>query len=217
MASIPKPPVKSAGVSAAHSDTRKAAVKKAAEKGVSPVKTGVSAKKKVTAKKAAKEPHSDTPAGARARTARVFFSEVTLELIFDRVASGESLKAICALPGMPSRKAVYEWIAEDKDVERRYSVAQMSKVESFLDQTISIADDGSQDTYTDKEGNERTDPEVLGRSKLRVEARLRYAEMIAPAKYGKHSTLAVDLTVKLGDDEMNDRIAALMRKAAGGR
>ena len=214
---MPGPPVKSVGVSAARSDTKKAAVKKAVKKGVSPVKTGVSAKKKVTAKKAAPKAKSDKRAHTHARKTGIYFSEKTLQGIFDRIALGEPVVQICAGPDMPTRKTLYEWIAADKDVERRYAVALTSKADKYMDETISIADDGSQDTYTDKDGNERTDTEVLGRSKLRVETRMRYAALIAPKKYGAHQSLDIDLTVKLGDDEMNDRIAALMRKAAGGR
>ena len=217
MASMPKPPAKSEAVSTAHSDTRKVVAKKASAKVASPVKTGVAAKKKVTAKKAAPKAKSDKRAPAHARKTGIYFSEETLQSILDRIALGEPVVKICAGPGMPTRKTLYEWIAADKDVERRYAVALTSKADKYMDETISIADDGSQDTYTDKDGNERTDTEVLGRSKLRVETRMRYAALIAPKKYGAHQSLDIDLTVKLGDDEMNDRIAALMRKAAGGR
>ena len=186
-------------------------------KGVSPVKTGTVAKKKVTAKKGVLKAKSDKRAHAHARKTGIYFSEETLQGIFDRIALGEPVVQICAGPGMPTRKSLYEWIAADKDIERRYAVALTSKADKYMDETIGIADDGARDKYIDKDGNERTDNDVLGRSKLRVETRMRYAALIAPKKYGAHQTMDIDLNVSLKSEEVDDRIEALIRKAAGGR
>jgi hypothetical protein len=203
---------------------KKPVVKKAGSKAVSPVKKApkkvslqAAAKKKISVKKVGSKVRSDHLAPAPARKPRVFFSEVTLAKILDQVADGIALRTICEAEGMPSRKAVYEWIAADKDVERRYTVALQQRAEDYVHETIAIADESSNDTYTDQEGEIRTNTEVIARSKLRVETRMKYAALIAPKKYGTHSTMEIDLTVKLTEAETDDRIAALMRKAAGGR
>jgi hypothetical protein len=56
----------------------------------------------------------------------IYSDELAAE-ICERLASGESLAAICRDERMPSRKVVHEWIADDRDGFRdKYARASCS-------------------------------------------------------------------------------------------
>ena len=54
----------------------------------------------------------------------------------------------------------------------------------MADQILEIADDGTNDTYTDSEGNELTNYDVIARSKIRIDARKWLASKLLPKKFG---------------------------------
>ena len=156
-------------------------------------------------------------APARARKPRTYRSVEVILGILNRVAGGELLSQICTVPELPSRKAFFEWIAADADIRARYKLALQFRSETYADETIAIADDSSKDRYVDKNGNVRIDHEEIGRSKLRIYARLWYASKIAPKKYGNRQQFGVDMGTSLKAEELDARLAVQMRKAAGGR
>lgn len=125
-----------------------------------------------------------TIAPARAIKPRITFSEELISTIFNRVSSGESINKICSTPDMPSRKSFFDWVDKDKEIQRRYEMALLARTDFYADEIIEIADDSSRDTYIDAEGNERTDTEVVARSKLRMDARKWYVSKMNPKKYG---------------------------------
>ena len=49
---------------------------------------------------------------------------------------------------------------------------------------LEIADDSSQDTYIDRNGQQVTNHEVVTLAKLRIDARKWYASKLMPKKYG---------------------------------
>ena len=70
------------------------------------------------------------------------------------------------------------------DFSEQYARAREAQADKLAEEILAIADDGRSDTYLDGEGNEKTDSEVIQRSKLRVEARKWLASKMAPKKYG---------------------------------
>jgi hypothetical protein len=62
----------------------------------------------------------------------------------------------------------------------------------LIDQAQDIADDGSNDTYTDDEGKTRTDHDVIARSKLRVDTLFKRAACYCPRLYGTKVALGGD-------------------------
>jgi len=48
----------------------------------------------------------------------------TREHILARLAAGESLRAICATPGMPSASTVCGWARKNPEFKRRYRAAR---------------------------------------------------------------------------------------------
>ena len=66
----------------------------------------------------------------------------------------------------------------------QYARAREAQADQFAEDIIAIADDGIGDTYTDADGNERTNQDVIARSRLRVDARKWLASKMAPKRYG---------------------------------
>lgn len=104
--------------------------------------------------------------------------------ICERLADGESLRAICRDEAMPGRSTVMRWLVENEAFRDLYAQARVLQADAVAEDTIDIADFGANDTYTDSDGNKRTDYDVIQRSKLRVDARKWYASKLNPRKYG---------------------------------
>lgn len=101
-----------------------------------------------------------------------------------RLASGELLKDICSEKGMPSRSTVYHWLFSRPEFSDTYARAREAQMESWAEDIIEIADDGSNDTYEDDEGNEKVNHDVIQRSKLRVDSRKWLMSKLSSKRYG---------------------------------
>lgn len=98
---------------------------------------------------------------------------------------------------MPARDTVYRWIWENKEgFSDMYARAREIRADKMIEEILTISDDGLNDTYLDKDGNEKTDTEVIARSKLRVDSRKWLASKFAPRQYGERQ--AVELSGKDG-------------------
>jgi hypothetical protein len=104
--------------------------------------------------------------------------------ICEEIASGRSLRTICADEGMPDKATVFRWLAADEKFRDQYARAREAQADAMLEEILDIADDGTSDTYKDDEGNVRTDQEVIARSRLRVDTRKWAMSKMAPKKYG---------------------------------
>ena len=102
------------------------------------------------------------------------------------LADGVSLRRICREnEHLPARSTIKLWVVDDVDgFSARYLRAKAEGIDEIVDEALDISDDGTNDTYLDDEGNRRTDNDVLGRSKLRVDTRKWYASKLAPKLYG---------------------------------
>jgi len=117
-----------------------------------------------------------------------FYKPEIIEEILGRLASGESLRAICSEDGKPSASVFRGWVVDDLDgLAERYARARDIGVDAMADDMLEIADDGTNDWM------ERNDPDNPGyiinwehvqRSRLRVESRKWYLAKLAPKKYG---------------------------------
>jgi hypothetical protein len=109
--------------------------------------------------------------------------------ICEHIAAGKSLRTIAALDGMPAQSTIMVWLdGKHPDFTEQYARAREAQADKLAEEILAIADDGRSDTYLDAEGNEKTDSEVIQRSKLRVEARKWLASKMAPKKYGDKVT-----------------------------
>ena len=95
------------------------------------------------------------------------------------------MRTIGAMDGMPHQATIMAWLDGSRpEFSEQYARAREAQADKLAEEILAIADDGRSDTYLDAEGNEKTDSEVIQRSKLRVEARKWLASKMAPKKYG---------------------------------
>jgi hypothetical protein len=137
-------------------------------------------------------------------------SKFTKELaarICERLAAGESLRAICRDGDMPSGPTVRGWVLKDEDFSKQYTLARELGYQEMADEIIEISDESSGDSYKDANGVLRTDQEVVGRSRLRVDTRKWLLSKCLPKIYGDKQQLEVSGNLGIGDllDELNRR------------
>lgn len=104
--------------------------------------------------------------------------------ICEQMAAGKSLNDVLRQPGYPEKTTIFRWIKAHDSFRNLYAEAREQQADSMVDDILAIADDGRNDTYVDAEGRERTDYDVVARSKLRVEARKWLAGKMRPKVYG---------------------------------
>jgi hypothetical protein len=112
------------------------------------------------------------------------YTEEVAARICEELSAGRSLRTICADDGMPDKATVFRWLAAHETFRDQYARAREAQADAMLEEIIEISDDGSNDTYTDEQGQKRTEQDVIARSRLRVEARKWAMSKMAPKKYG---------------------------------
>lgn len=124
------------------------------------------------------------------------FKQDTADVICERLADGESLRAICDSEDMPNKATVFRWLAAHKEFSDQYARARESQADALFDDILSIADDGRNDWM--EQLNDRGEAfgwkengESLRRSALRVDARKWMAGKLRPKKYGEKITQEV--------------------------
>ena len=104
-----------------------------------------------------------------------------------RMSKGETVRSIGRDPAMPEENTIRGWALDDKDgFFAQYTRAVQIRAGVWAEEIIEISDDGSQDTYIDPAtGNERTNAEVVARSRLRVDTRKWMLSKVLPKIYGE--------------------------------
>jgi len=155
------------------------------------------------AKVAAKRPAVKVPSAAER------IESFGADAVFEMIADCHPLRVIGEEIGV-SKTALLVWLSSRQD---QYAGAMAARAETLADDILAISDDSAKDTYTDADGNVRTDHEVVARSRLRVDARKWLAGKMAPKKYGERLNLDAEVTVaELTPEERASRIAALTAK-----
>ena len=89
---------------------------------------------------------------------------------------------------MPDAVTFWKWTLDDEELDKKVERARARGIEALLDQCGEIADDGTNDFVPIiKDGEqvgERVAKDHILRSKLRIETRVRMAQMLKPKKYG---------------------------------
>ena len=112
-----------------------------------------------------------------------FTPEIGAE-ICERIATGESLRAICRHEPFPTARTVHRWIEDDvQGFRQQYARARERQAEWLADELLDISDDGSND-WMEREGFTTLNGEHVQRSKLRVDTRKWVASKLLPKKYG---------------------------------
>lgn len=127
------------------------------------------------------------------------YTEELATKICSRIASGESLRAICREAEMPDITTVMDWRLRDREgFAQQYAQAREIQAEVFGDEILSIVDDGSNDWMEIHHGDDgeevgwRVNGEHIQRSRLRFDARRWWISKVLPKQYGDKTTLSND-------------------------
>lgn len=110
--------------------------------------------------------------------------------ICERIANGESLRAICKDEGFPSKSTVLKWIFKDnnKEFSDQYDKAREIQAQLLADEIVEIADTPKLGviTETDKDGVvvKTKQEDMLGHRRLQVDSRKWYLSKVLPKVYG---------------------------------
>lgn len=139
------------------------------------------------------------------------FTKKVGDRICSEVREGLTLRRICHPANMPHRSQVFRWLSMPslKSFRDQYELAIIDRTEAWAEEVVEISDDGLNDTYFDDNGNMRTDHDVIQRSKLRVETRLKLMAKLKPKKYGEK----IDLT---NSDRTLKPVSVFMMRPAQG-
>lgn len=81
---------------------------------------------------------------------------------------------------------------ETPDLEKRYAQACVYRADAIFEEMLDIADEGGNDEYWDeKAGKYKTNWDVLGRSRLRVDTRKWMLAKTRPERYGEAQLLKI--------------------------
>jgi hypothetical protein len=128
------------------------------------------------------------------------------DAILADVAAGEAAYKAMQAHSVP-RKAFYAHIAVDEQAGNKYARAKQSGMEVLADEIIEISDNSMGDWFDDK-----LNPEVVARARLRVDSRKWLLSKLVPKKYGDK----VDLThAGPGGGPIVQRVENVIIDAAG--
>ena len=149
----------------------------------------VSAAKKIAAgaseAKAKPEKKAETKAPPKPPGRPSIYTAELAAQICEHIAQGKSLRTIAEMEGMPHQATIMAWLdGSHPDFSEQYARAREAQADKLAEETLLIADESSQDTYVDADGNVKTNTEAIQRSKLRVDTRKWLASKMAPKKYG---------------------------------
>lgn len=117
------------------------------------------------------------------------------------LSEGYSLRQVVKEIGQGSAGAIRDWAREDDAFGERYTRAMHERWERLSEETLEIADDGTND-WVQREQDGRTvtvaDHEHIQRSKLRVDTRKWLLSKMVPRVYGDR--VSAEITGKDGKD-----------------
>src|SRR5687767_2135834 len=104
-------------------------------------------------------------------------SDYTVEIadeICSQLAEGKSLRTICKAESMPCVTTVFSWMRKHPEFLKQYARAKEESADYLAEETLEIADDGSNDWITTNDPENpgyRANGEHIARSRLRVDTR----------------------------------------------
>lgn len=133
--------------------------------------------------------------------------------ICERLAAGESLRAICRDAWMPSDFAVRNWAINDVEgFLSRYMRARDIGLDVMADELLDIANtpvEGVRREESD-DGVKEVREDMLGHRRLQVDARKWYLSKLAPKRYGDRQALEIS-----GSVDIATTIAAARKRSGG--
>ena len=123
------------------------------------------------------------------------YTDAIGEEICFRVAVGESLKKICATPGMPTERRVMRWLANNAKLASEYARAREQQADAMDALIMEVA--------------EASTPETAAADRIKIDAFRWRASKLKPKVYGDKLDVAVSHTLDLTNalDEARGRLA----------
>lgn len=142
------------------------------------------------------------------------FNQEIADAVCERLASGESLNAICKDEGYPAESTVRSWALQDIDgFAAKYARAREVQAHFLAEQIITISDtpqEGVETTVKADGTSETKHGDMLGHRKLQVDARKWYLSKVLPKVYGDKLELGGEVTIKKQAADMtDDELAAI--------
>lgn len=112
---------------------------------------------------------------------RIEFDQTVADRICDMIIEGKSLRRICAMKAMPTKKTVLRWLDESPGFQTQYARAREEQAEGYADELVELA----------KKANSENAQAIRVRADI-----IKWAcSKLKPKKYGDR--LAIDADVKV--------------------
>jgi hypothetical protein len=112
---------------------------------------------------------------------RIEYSDEVALAVCEGIASGETLRAVCKRPDLPTESTVRHWVVKDVNgFAAKYQRAREMQADMIADQILTIADEAS------------GDKDAIAKARLQIDARRWLAGVLLPRKYGQR--IAAELT-----------------------
>lgn len=141
------------------------------------------------------------------------YTAETAEAICIRLASGESLRAVCRDDNMPDKTTVLRWLARNEDFRTQYARSKEESAEAIAEEYFDILDE-----MPPAKSDGSMDSAAVAWAKNRADGRKWYLSKIMPKKYGEKVQTDSTVTHKFEDvteDELKARALALVSKIEG--
>lgn len=114
------------------------------------------------------------------------FSHDLFDSICERIADGESVRAICRDEDMPALSTVFKWLSDKPGLAEQYTRACEVRQAHLFDQIIEIADTPvlGEKRKTTENGVEVVEGDMIEHRRLQIDARKWALGKMNPKKYG---------------------------------
>lgn len=120
------------------------------------------------------------------------FDQATADLICERLAGGESLRAVCKEPGMPHESTVRAWARDDvQGFYTQYTRAREIGYDCLAEEALEISDTpviGVKTKTNEKGETETVTGDMIEHRRLRVDTRKWMLAKMLPKRYGDKIT-----------------------------
>lgn len=134
------------------------------------------------------------------------YSGDVADAICEMIASGKSVRTICAEDSFPSMSTVFKWLRENEEFSQQYVRAREAQADTLFDEVLSIADQ-----YVSMA--DKLDVDHIQRARLRIDARKWMASKLQPKKYGDK----LDIDQKTTHEAGNSLQGLMERIATNGK
>jgi hypothetical protein len=135
--------------------------------------------------------------------------------VCELMIEGVSLRKICEMQGMPSRRAIFNWLDTNEQFRAKYELARQMQAEWLTHEILTIADDASEDFVINERGEQVVNHEAINRSRLRVDTRKWIASKILPRQYGDRVTADITMRDARSIEELsNEQLVAIVARGS---